>query len=143
EKAQTQFDEQQAGQLKKKIRSEKFDLEDFHEQIQKIKKMGDLTDLVGLIPGAGKALDDAELDEDTFKPIEAIIHSMTPEERRDPSLLNGSRRRRIAQGSGTSVREINQLIKQFDQMKKMMKSVTKTGRIGQLFQGLKGSPLGR
>lgn len=143
EKAQSQFDEQQAGQLKKKIRSEKFDLEDFHEQIQKIKKMGNLTDLVGMIPGAGKALDDAELDEDTFKPIEAIIHSMTPEERRDPSLLNGSRRRRIAQGSGTSVREINQLIKQFDQMKKMMKSVTKTGRIGQLFQGLKGSPLGR
>lgn len=143
EKAQSQFDEQQAGQLKKKIRSEKFDLEDFHEQIQKIKKMGNLTDLVGMIPGAGKALDDAELDEDTFKPIEAIIHSMTPEERRDPSLLNGSRRRRIAKGSGTSVREINQLIKQFDQMKKMMKSVTKTGRIGQLFQGLKGSPLGR
>lgn len=143
EKAQSQFDEEQAGKLKKKIRSEKFDLEDFYEQIQKIKKMGNLTDLVGMIPGAGKALDDAELDEDTFKPIEAIIHSMTPEERQDPSLLNGSRRRRIARGSGTSVREINQLIKQFDQMKKMMKSVTKTGRIGQLFQGMKGSPLGR
>jgi len=143
EKAQSQYDEQQADKLKSKIRSESFDLEDFYEQIQKIKKMGSLTDLVGMIPGAGKALDNAELDEDTFKPIEAIIHSMTPEERRNPAILNGSRRKRIAQGSGTSVREINQLIKQFDQMKKMMKTVTKSGRIGQLFQGMKGAPSGR
>ncbi|MEX2573558.1 MAG: signal recognition particle protein [Balneolaceae bacterium] len=143
EKAQSQFDEDQAETLKKKIRSEKFDLEDFYDQIQKIKKMGSLTDLVGMIPGAGKSLDDAELDEDTFKPIEAIINSMTPDERREPNLLNGSRRRRIAQGSGTSVREINQLIKQFEQMKKMMKSMSKTGKMGQAMQGLKNMPFSR
>jgi signal recognition particle subunit SRP54 len=143
EKAQSQFDEKQAEKLKKKIRSEKFDLEDFYDQLQKIKKMGSLTDLVGMIPGAGKALEDAELDEDTFKPIEAIINSMTPEERRQPDLLNGSRRRRIAKGSGTTVREINQLIKQFEQMKKMMKSMSKTGRISQAMQGMKNLPFGR
>jgi signal recognition particle subunit SRP54 len=143
EKAQSQFDEKQAENLKKKIRSEKFDLEDFYDQIQKIKKMGSLTDLVGMIPGAGKALDDAELDEETFKPIEAIINSMTPEERRDPSLLNGSRRRRIAKGSGTTVREINQLIKQFEQMKKMMKSMQKSGKISQAMQGFQNLPFGR
>jgi|SRR5690625_1032981 len=143
EKAQSQFDEKQADKLKKKIRSEKFDLEDFYDQIQKIKKMGNLTDLVGMIPGAASALDEAELDEDTFKPIEAIINSMTPEERRDPTVLNGSRRRRIAKGSGTSVREINQLIKQFGQMKKMMKSMSKSGKINQALQGLKNLPFGR
>ncbi|MEX0593537.1 MAG: signal recognition particle protein [Balneolaceae bacterium] len=145
EKAQSQFDDEQADQLKKKIKTEQFDLNDFYDQIQKVKKMGNLTDLVGMIPGAGKALDNADLDQDTFKPIEAIIQSMTPDERTDPSLLNGSRRKRIAQGSGTSVREINQLIKQFDQMKKMMKTVSKTGRIGQALQGLRGggSPMGR
>ncbi len=143
EKAQSQFDEKQAENLKKKIRSEKFDLEDFYDQIQKIKKMGSLTDLVGMIPGAGKAIEDADLDEDTFKPIEAIINSMTPEERRDPSLLNGSRRRRIAKGSGTTVREINQLIKQFEQMKKMMKTMQKSGKISQAMQGFKNLPFGR
>ncbi|MEX0890215.1 MAG: signal recognition particle protein [Balneolaceae bacterium] len=143
EKAQSQYDEEQAEKLQKKIRSEKFDLVDFYEQIQKIKKMGNLSDLAGMIPGAGKALDNAELDEDTFKPIEAIIDSMTPEERRDPDLLNGSRRKRIANGSGTSVREINQLIKQFSQMKKMMKTMSKTGRMGNALQGLKQMPFGR
>jgi signal recognition particle subunit SRP54 len=143
EKAQSQFDEKQAENLKKKIRSEKFDLDDFYDQIQKIKKMGSLTDLVGMIPGAGKALEDAELDEDTFKPIEAIINSMTPEERSEPDILNGSRRRRIAKGSGTTVREINQLIKQFDQMKKMMKTMSKTGKMSQAMQGLKNMPFGR
>jgi signal recognition particle subunit SRP54 len=143
EKAQSQFDEKQAENLNKKIRSEKFDLEDFYDQIQKIKKMGSLTDLVGMIPGAGKAIEDADLDEDTFKPIEAIINSMTPEERKDPGLLNGSRRRRIAKGSGTTVREINQLIKQFEQMKKMMKTMQKSGRISQAMQGFKNLPFGR
>lgn len=143
EKAQSQFDEKQAEKLKKKIRSEKFDLEDFYDQLQKIKKMGSLTDLVGMIPGTGKALEDAELDEDTFKPIEAIINSMTPEERRQPEILNGSRRRRIAKGSGTTVREINQLMKQFEQMKKMMKSMSKTGKISQAMQGMKNLPFGR
>ena len=143
EKAQSQFDEEQAEDLKKKIRSEKFDLNDFYDQLQKIKKMGSLTDLVGMIPGAGKALEDAELDEETFKPIEAIINSMTPEERSQPEILNGSRRRRIAKGSGTTVREINQLIKQFDQMKKMMKSMSKTGKMSQAMQGFKNMPFGR
>ena len=143
EKAQKEFDEKQAKDLQKKIRSDKFDLEDFYEQIQKIKKMGSITDLVGMIPGASKAVKDADLDEDTFKPIEAIINSMTPEERKNPELLNGSRRRRIAKGSGTHVREINELIKQFEQMKKMMKTMSKMGKMGRAMEGLKNLPLGR
>ncbi len=143
EKAQSEFDEKQAEELQKKIRSDKFDLEDFYEQIQKIKKMGSISDLVGMIPGANKAVKDADLSEDTFKPIEAIISSMTPEERQNPDLLNGSRRRRIAKGSGTSVREINELIKQFEQMKKMMKTMSKMGKMGRAMEGLKNLPIGR
>ena len=143
EKAQSEFDEKQAEALQKKIRSDKFDLVDFYEQIQKIKKMGSISDLVGMIPGANKAVKDADLSEDTFKPIEAIINSMTPEERENPDLLNGSRRRRIAKGSGTTVREINELIKQFDQMKKMMKTMSKMGKMGRAMEGLKNLPLGR
>jgi len=143
EKAQQQFEEKEAEKLQKKIRSDKFDLEDFLEQIQKIKKMGDLGDLVSMIPGADKALGDAELEDDAFKPVEAIIHSMTPEERRNPEILNGSRRRRIAKGSGREVREINDLMKQFKQMKKMMKSMSKMGKMGRAMQGLKNLPLGR
>ena len=143
EKAQSEFDEKQAEALQKKIRSDKFDLEDFYEQIQKIKKMGSISDLVGMIPGANKAVKDADLSEDTFKPIEAIINSMTPEERQNPDLLNGSRRRRIAKGSGTNVREINELIKQFEQMKKMMKTMSKMGKMGRAMEGLKNLPIGR
>ena len=143
EKAQKEYEEKEAQKLQKKIQSDKFDLVDFYEQIQKIKKMGNLSDLVGMIPGAGKAVEDAELDEDTFKPIEAIINSMTPEERQDPGILNGSRRRRIAKGSGTSVREINELIKQFDQMKKMMKTMSKMSKMGRAMEGLKNLPFGR
>ena len=143
EKAQQEFDENQAKDLQKKIRSDKFDLEDFYDQIQKIKKMGDISDLVGMIPGANKAVKDADLDEDTFKPIEAIINSMTPEERQNPDILNGSRRRRIAKGSGTTVREINELIKQFDQMKKMMKTMSKMGKMGRAMEGLKNLPFGK
>ncbi|MEX0661584.1 MAG: signal recognition particle protein [Balneolaceae bacterium] len=143
EKAQEQYDEDQAQQLQKKIRSDKFDLEDFLEQIQKIKKMGNMTDLVGMIPGADKALKDADFDEDSFKPIEAIIKSMTPEERAEPNLLNGSRRRRIAKGSGTSVREINELMKQFEQMKKMMKTMSKMNKMGRAMEGLKNLPFGK
>jgi len=143
EKAQKEFDEKEAEKLQKKIRSDKFDLNDFLEQIQKIKKMGDFSDLVNMIPGASKALDDAEIDDDAFKPIEAIILSMTPEERQEPELLNGSRRRRIAKGSGTTVREINQLMKQFDQMKNMMKTMSKMGKAGRALQGLKNLPIGR
>ena len=143
EKAQKQYDQEQADKLQKKIRSDKFDLEDFYEQIQKIKKMGNVADLAGMIPGAGKALKDADVNEDSFKPIEAIINSMTPDERREPSLLNGSRRRRIAKGSGTSVREINELIKQFSQMKKMMKTMSKMNKVGRAMEGLKNLPFGR
>ena len=129
--------------FKKKISSDKFDLEDFLDQIQKIKKMGSFTDLVSMIPGASKAIEDADLSDDAFKPIEAIIYSMTPEERQNPSILNGSRRRRIATGSGTTVREINDLMKQFEQMKKMMKTMSKMGKMGRAMQGLKNLPLGR
>ncbi|HCD52278.1 MAG TPA: signal recognition particle protein, partial [Balneolaceae bacterium] len=143
EKAQKEFDEKEAEKLQKKISSDKFDLEDFLDQIQKIKKMGDFGDLVKMIPGASKAIEDADISDDAFKPIEAIIYSMTPEERRDPSLLNGSRRRRIAKGSGTTVREINDLMKQFEQMKKMMKTMSKMGKMGRALHGLKNLPFGR
>ena len=143
EKAQKEFDEEEAKRLQSRISSDKFDLEDFLEQIQKIKKMGDFSDLVSMIPGASKALDNNEIDEDAFKPIEAIIYSMTPEERQNPEILNGTRRRRIAAGSGTTVREINDLIKQFEQMKKMMKTMSKMGKMGRALQGLKNLPIGK
>ena len=143
ERAQREFDEQEAQKLQKKILSDKFDLEDFLDQIQKVKKMGDLGDLVKMIPGASKAIENAEINDDAFKPVESIIYSMTPEERRNPEILNGSRRRRIAQGSGRTVREINDLIKQFDQMKKMMKTMSKMGKAGRALQGLKNMPFGR
>ncbi len=125
EKAQEQFDERQAENLRKKIRSQDFDLADFYEQLQKIKKMGSLRELVGMIPGVGRQIKDLDVDDDAFKHIEAIILSMTPEERRDPDILNGSRRRRIAEGSGTEVRDINQLLQQFREMKKMMKTMSR------------------
>lgn len=143
EKAQKEFDEEESARLHKKIRSDKFDLEDFLEQIQKIKKMGDFTDLVSMIPGASKALENADIDDNAFKSIEAIIYSMTPEERQNPGILDGSRRRRIAEGSGTTVREINDLIKQFEQMKKMMKTMSKMGKMGRALQGLKNLPIGK
>lgn len=125
EKAQEQFDEKQAEELRKKIRSEKFDLEDFFEQLQRIKKMGSIKDLLGMIPGLGRQMRDLDVDDDAFKHIEAMILSMTPEERRNPNLINGSRRRRIANGSGMEVRDVNQLLKQFREMRKMMKTMTK------------------
>jgi signal recognition particle subunit SRP54 len=146
EKAQNEFDEKEAKKLQKKIKSDQFNLNDFYEQLQQIKNMGDLTDLVGMIPGAGKAMKDADIDEDSFKPIEAIICSMTDEEKRNPDILNASRRRRIAKGSGTRVRDINDLIKQFSQMKKMMKSFSGMGKMGKMMKGMKGMknlPFGR
>ncbi|HKL18174.1 MAG TPA: signal recognition particle protein [Halalkalibaculum sp.] len=142
EKAQKEFDHQEAEKLQKKIKSDKFDLEDFRQQLQQIKGMGDISDLVGMIPGASKALQDKEIDEDAFKPIEAIINSMTPEERRNPEILNGTRRRRIAQGSGTKVRDINDLMKQFNQMKKMMKQFSGMGKMGKMMKGMKNMPFG-
>ncbi len=124
EKAQEQYDQEQARKLQKKIAQEKFDFNDFLDQIQKIKKMGSLKELISMIPGMGKAVKDLDIDEDSFKSIEAIIYSMTPEERENPQILNGSRKKRIAMGSGTSVQEVNNLIKQFMQMRKMMKNIT-------------------
>ena len=127
EKAQEQFDEVEAKKLQKKIAKNQFTFDDFLSQIKHIKKMGNVKDLMGMIPGMGKAIKDVDLDDDAFKSIEAIIHSMTPDERQNPKLLNGSRRRRIAIGSGTDIQEVNRLIKQFSQTSKMMKMMTGKG----------------
>ena len=121
ERAQEQFDEEEARKLQKKIAKNQFGFDDFLKQIQQVKKMGNMKDLVGMIPGAGKAMKDVDIDDDAFKHIEAIIHSMTPSERTGPSTINASRKKRIAKGSGTSVQQVNQLLKQFNQMSKMMK----------------------
>ncbi len=130
EKAQEQFDQESAKKLQKKIRKNNFDFEDFLEQVQQVKKMGNVKDLLAMVPGMGKALRDVDIDDDAFKHIEAIIRSMTPDERKNPDVLNGSRKGRIAKGSGTSVQEVNQLIKQFGEMKKMMKAMSGGGRRG-------------
>ncbi len=127
ERAQEQYDEAEARRLQKKIQKNKFDFNDFMNQIQQIKKMGNLKDLAAMIPGVGKALRDIDIDDNAFKSIEAIIQSMTPKERTNPEILNTSRRQRIAKGSGTSVQDVNRLIKQFDQTRKMMKMVTGAG----------------
>lgn len=127
EKAQEQFDAEQARELHKKIIKDRFNFNDFLEQIKQIKKMGNLKDLAGMIPGMGKAMKDIDIDDDAFKSVEAIIYSMTKKEREDPSLMNGSRRKRIAEGSGTSIQEVNRLFKQFDEMRKMMKMVSGGG----------------
>ncbi|PVX57389.1 signal recognition particle protein [Hallella colorans] len=124
ERAQEQFDEAEAKRLQKKIQKNKFDFNDFLGQIEQIKKMGNLKDLASMIPGVGKAIKDVDIDDDAFKGIEAIIKSMTPKERTNPEVLNQSRRMRIAKGSGTSIQEVNRLVKQFDQTRKMMKMVT-------------------
>jgi signal recognition particle subunit SRP54 len=125
EKAQEQFDEAQAAKLEKKIRKNQFDFEDFKTQLQQIKKMGNLKDLMGMIPGVGKQIKDIDINDDAFKGIEAMINSMTVEERRNPDLINASRKQRIAKGSGKDLAELNQFIKQFDQMKAMMKTMNK------------------
>ena len=126
ERAQQQFDEKEARKLQEKIQKNKFDFEDFYNQIQQIKKMGNIKDLASMIPGVGKALKDVDIDDNAFKSIEAIIQSMTPKERRNPDLLmrQATRKTRIAKGSGTSIQDVNRLIKQFDQMRKMMKMMT-------------------
>jgi signal recognition particle subunit SRP54 len=121
ERAQEQYDEEEARKLQKKIAKNQFGFDDFLKQIQQVKKMGNMKDLMGMIPGAGKMMKDIDVDDDAFKSIEAIIHSMTPKERSNPSVLNASRKKRIGKGSGTSVQEVNQLLKQFNQMSKMMK----------------------
>jgi len=129
EKAQEQYDDKEARQLSKKIATNEFDFDDFLSQIQQIKKMGNFKDLASMIPGMGKALRNMDMDDDAFKGIEAIIRSMTPEERKDPKVLNGSRRKRIANGSGSNVQEVNKLIKQFSETRKMMKKM-KNGKGG-------------
>lgn len=133
ERAQEQYDEEEARRLQKKIQKNQFDFNDFLGQIAQIKKMGNLKDLAAMIPGVGKAIKDIDIDDNAFKSIEAIIHSMTPQERTHPEVLNTSRRQRIAKGSGTDIQEVNRLIKQFDQMRKMMKTVT-SGKIPQMGQ---------
>jgi signal recognition particle subunit SRP54 len=132
EKAQEQFDAEEARKLQKRIAKDQFDFNDFITQIQQIKKMGNVKDLMAMIPGVGKAVKDLDIDDNAFKGIEAIIKSMTPEERVNPVVLNGSRRKRIALGSGTSVQEVNKLLKQFDQTRRMMKMMTKSGNIARL-----------
>ena len=130
ERAQEQFDEEEAKRLEKKIRKNQFDFSDFYAQIQQIKKMGNIKDLASMIPGVGKQLKDIDIDDNAFKNIEAIINSMTPYERSHPDVLNQSRRMRIAKGSGTNIQEVNRLMKQFDQMRKMMKMVSGGGMSG-------------
>ena len=137
ERAQEQYDEEEAKRLQKKIQKNQFDFNDFLGQIAQIKKMGNLKDLAAMIPGVGKAIKDIDIDDNAFKSIEAIIHSMTPQERTHPEVLNTSRRQRIAKGSGTDIQEVNRLIKQFDQMRKMMKTVT-SGKIPQMAQMMRG-----
>ncbi len=133
ERAQAQYDEEEARKIQKKIAKNEFGFDDFLSQIQQVKKMGNMKDLMGMIPGVGKAMKDVEIEDDAFKHIEAIIYSMTPDERTRPSLLDVKRKNRIARGSGTSVQQVNQLLKQFDQMSKMMK----------MMQGSKGKNLMR
>jgi signal recognition particle subunit SRP54 len=125
EKAQEQFDEAEAKKLEKKIRKNQFDFEDFKQQLQQIKKMGNIKDLMGMIPGVGKAIKDVDISDDSFKGIEAIINSMTPFERHNPDVIDQSRRRRLAKGCGKDINEINAFLKQFEQMKQMMKMMNK------------------
>jgi signal recognition particle subunit SRP54 len=127
EKAQEQYDVEEARKLQKKIAKNQFNFNDFLKQIQQIKKMGNIKDLMGMIPGIGKAMKDTDIDDDAFKGIEAIIFSMTPDEREDPKILNGARRKRIALGAGTDIQEVNRLIKQFSETRKMMKMMTSGG----------------
>ncbi len=139
ERAQEQYDEEEARKIQKKIAKNQFGFDDFLKQIQQIKKMGNMKDLVGMIPGVGKAMKDIDIDDDAFKGIEAIIHSMTPLERSTPTTINASRKKRIAKGSGTSVQEVNQLMKQFNQMSKMMKMMQGGGgkKMMQMMKGMK------
>jgi signal recognition particle subunit SRP54 len=132
ERAQQNFDEEEARKLQKKMFDNTFGLDDFLSQIQKIKKMGNIKDLLGMMPGVSSKIKDVDVDDESFKPIESIIYSMTPIERKNPDILNGNRKKRIAMGSGTSVQEINQLLKQFNQMRKMMKMMKKSGPSGMM-----------
>jgi len=140
EKAQEQYDEEEARRIQKKIAKNKFDFNDFLGQINQIKKMGNMKDLVGMIPGMGKAMKDVDIDDDAFKGIEAIITSMTNEERENPHVIKGSRRQRIASGSGTSVNEVNKLLKQFEDMRKMMRVMNDKTKMSQMMRAMKNMP---
>jgi len=134
EKAEEQFNEEEARRISKKLAQNKFDFNDFLSQIAQLKKMGNLKDLASMIPGVGKAMKNIDIGDDAFKNTEAIIHSMTPAERENPALLNGSRRLRLAKGSGTSIQDVNRLLKQFEDMRKMMRMVQNTGKMPQIPQ---------
>lgn len=139
ERAQEQFDEEQARRLQKKIAKNTFDFNDFLDQINQIKKMGNIKDLMGMIPGMGKALKDVDIDDDAFKQVEAIIGSMTPQERENPALINGSRRKRIADGSGNTIQDVNRLLKQFEESRKMMRMFSNKGAMKNM---MRNSPFG-
>lgn len=142
ERAQEQYDEKEAQRLQKKIAKNKFDLDDFLKQIHQIKKMGNVKDLMGMIPGMGKMMKNMQVDDDMFKSIEAIIQSMTPQEREKPEVLNASRKKRIARGSGTSVEEVNKLLKQFQDTRKMMKMMGDKKKMSQMMKQMKNMPGG-
>lgn len=143
EKAQEQFDEEQAKKLQRKIQKNQFDFNDFYDQIQQIKKMGNMKDLMGMIPGIGKAMKGVDIDDDAFKHVEAIIQSMTPKERENPKLINGSRRKRIADGAGRDLQEVNKLIKQFEETSKMMKMMTNKNAMSRMMQSMGGLGKGK
>ncbi|MBL1281461.1 MAG: signal recognition particle protein [Fluviicola sp.] len=140
ERAQEQFDEEEARKLQKRIKKNQFDFNDFYGQLQQVKKMGNVKDLMGMMPGMGKAMKDVDIDDDAFKYIEAIIQSMTPKERENPDLMNNSRKIRLAKGSGTNVQEVNKLMKQFNDTKKMMKMMSNPKKMRQMMKQMKGMP---
>ena len=149
ERAQQQFDEDEAKRINAKIRKNQFNFDDFLSQLEQIKKMGNIKDLMGMIPGMSKAMKDVEIDDDAFKPVEAIIKSMTKQERANPDILNGSRKRRLAKGSGTDIQQVNALMKQFDDMRKMMRTMNKMSQtkggmaqMAKMMGGMKGGPGG-
>ena len=142
ERAQEQYDEEKARRLQKRIAKNQFDFNDFLDQINQIKKMGNMKDLMGMIPGVGKAIKDVDIDDDAFKGIEAMIHSMTPEERQNPKIINGSRRKRIAAGSGSNVQELNKLLKQFEQTSKMMKMMGNKQNMAKMMRNMPKMPGG-
>jgi signal recognition particle subunit SRP54 len=138
ERAQEQFDEEQAKRLQRRLQKDQFDLNDFLDQLQQIKKMGNIKDLMGMIPGMGKAMKDVDIDENAFKHIEAIILSMTPEERGNPAIIDVKRKDRIARGSGRNVQDVNKLMKQFEDTRKMMKMMTNRSQMMAMMKQMKG-----
>ncbi|HYG53183.1 MAG TPA: signal recognition particle protein, partial [Flavobacteriales bacterium] len=140
ERAQEQYNEEEARKLQKKIARNQFDLNDFLEQLQQIKKMGSMKDLVGMIPGMNKAVKNAEIDDNAFKPVEAIIRSMTPKEKSNPDVINPSRKQRIAAGSGTSIQEVNKLLKQFEETRKMMRMMSDKKKMMAMMRQMKNMP---